>query len=84
MGQKVEVVDLLDGGLEIRHKGALLPYRVFDNVRRVEQADNVDNKRPGAALDYCRQLQAQGEPAGRSKKAPTRRNQGPSRIFATG
>ena len=84
MGQKVEVIDLLDGGLEIRHKGALLPYRIFDKVRRVEQAEIVDNKRLGAALEYCRQLQAQREPAARSKKAPTRRNQRPSRVFATG
>ena len=58
MSQKVEVIDQLDGGLEMRHRGALLPYRIFDKVRRVEQADIVDNKHLGASLEYCHQIQA--------------------------
>ena len=83
-GKKVEVSDFPDGRVEVRYKGALLPYRTFDKLRRIDKAPVVDNKRLGPALEYCRQLQAEREPEGRSRKAPMRRDQKPSRIFFAG
>ena len=83
-GKKVEVSDFPDGRVEVRYKGVLLPYRTFDKLRRVDKAPVVDNKRLGPALEYCRQIQAEREPEGRSRKAPMRRDQKPSRIFFAG
>lgn len=83
-GKKVEVADFPDGRVEVRYRGALLPYRTFDKLRRVDQAPVVDNKRLGPALEWCRQQQALLEPQRRSRKAPARRDQKPNRIFFAG
>ena len=83
-GKKVEVSDYPDGRVEVRYRGALLPYRTFDKLRRVDQAPVVDNKRLGPVLEWCRAEQAKLEPEGRSRKAPRRRDQQPSRIFFAG
>ena len=48
--KKVDVCEYPDGRLEIRHEGEVLPYRVFDKMRRVNQAPVVDNKHLDAAL----------------------------------
>jgi hypothetical protein len=80
-GKTVEVSDFPDGRVEVRHGGALLPYRTFDKLRRVEKAPVVDNKRLGPALEWCREEQAKAEPEARSRKSPARRDQKPSRIF---
>jgi hypothetical protein len=39
-----------DGRVEIRHQGRSLPFRAFDELRRVTQGDIVANKRLGAVL----------------------------------
>ena len=83
-GKKVEVSDYPDGRVEVRYRGALLPCRTFDKLRRVEQAPVVDNKRLGPVLEWCRAEQAKLEPESRSRKAPKRRDQKPGRIFFAG
>ena len=68
------MADYPDGRLTISHGGVDLPYRVFDKIGRVAQADVVENKRLGAVLAHIRtEQQAKGEQ--RSRKAPSRRSQ---------
>jgi hypothetical protein len=71
---KVRVYDFPDGTIDIRHRGRSLPFRVFDRVRQVRQADVVSNKRLSAALQFCQARQAT-ERITRSRKAPVRRAQ---------
>ncbi len=40
-----------DGRIELRHCGRSLPFRSFDEKRRVTQGDIVSNKRLGAVLE---------------------------------
>ena len=49
-GQYVELYDFPDGRLEVRSKGRVLPYRVFDKDQRVSHTAIVENKRLGHAL----------------------------------
>jgi hypothetical protein len=49
-GQYVDVYDFSDGRLEVRWKGQVLPYRVFDKDQRVNHTAIVENKRLGHAL----------------------------------
>jgi hypothetical protein len=49
-GQYVEIYDFADRPLEVRWKGHLLPYRVFDKDQRVSHTAVVENKRLGHAL----------------------------------
>jgi hypothetical protein len=44
-------------------KGGDLPFRVFDKLRKVDQAAVVDNKRLGAVLAHIRERQDAYEPA---------------------
>ncbi len=78
--KQVSVCEYPDGRLEIRHKGTALPYRVFDKLRRVNQAAIVDNKHLGAALAVAREMQALRGPGKRNNDKPTRRAQ-PSHMF---
>ena len=68
--KKVSVFDYLDGRVEIRHQGLLLPYRTFDSVSRGDQGAIVENKRLSAALEMCRELQAALPQKRRSSSAP--------------
>lgn len=72
--KKVTVCDYPDGRLEVRHDGVSLPYRIFDKFRQVHQAQVLDPKRLGAALDMAKKLQASG-PEGRRNNTPNRRGQ---------
>jgi hypothetical protein len=49
-GQYVDLYDFADGRLEVRWKGQVLPYRVFDKDQRVNHTAIVENKRLGHAL----------------------------------
>ena len=72
--KRVTVADYPDGRLAISHGGVDLPYRIFDKIGQVAQADVVENKRLGAVLAHIRtEQQAKGEQ--RSRKAPSRRSQ---------
>jgi hypothetical protein len=59
--------------LDIRYRGANLPYRTFDKIRHVKQAAIVDNKRLGPLLAMIRQSQQLQKPEKRS--GPRRRDQ---------
>ena len=43
--------------VSIKHCGKALPYKVFDKLRQVNQAEVVDNKRLGAALAFVKRSQ---------------------------
>lgn len=55
--KRVHVCEYPDGRIEVRHNERVLPYRVFDKMRRVNQAAIVDNKQLGAALAMARAMQ---------------------------
>ena len=49
-GQRCRVHEYADGHIELRHGGKSLPFRAFEEHRRVTQGDIVSNKRLGAVL----------------------------------
>ncbi len=71
--KKVDVCEYPDGRLEIQHERTALPYRMFDKMRRVNQAAVVDNKHLDAALALARAIQqAQPHHAKRNNNEPAR------------
>jgi hypothetical protein len=73
--QRVTVVNYPDGRFAIRHKGRDLPFRVFDKLRKVNQAAIIENKRLGAVLAHIRERQDAYEPAwNRDLRLATRNN----------
>ncbi len=56
-GQYVDLYDFPDGRLEVRWKGQVLPYRIFDKDQRVNPAAIVDNKRLSHALSLIKAQQ---------------------------
>ena len=84
IGKKVTVIDHPDGRLSIRFKGVDLPYRTFDKIRQVQQADIIENKRLGPLLEMIREQQLARGPEKRSTKGPKRRDQKDARLFKVG
>ncbi len=79
--KKVDVCEYPDGRLEIQHDGEVLPYRVFDKIRRVNQAPVVDNKHLDAALALAHAIQqVQPHHAKRNNNEPARTAQ-PASVF---
>ena len=71
--KKVDVCEYPDGRLEIQHEGTALPYRMFDKMRRVNQAAVVDNKHLDAALALAHAIQqVQPHHAKRNNNEPAR------------
>ncbi len=56
-GQYVDLYDFPDGRLEVRSKGRVLSYRVFDKDQKVNAAAIVENKRLGHALSLIKAQQ---------------------------
>jgi transposase len=56
-GQYVDLYDFEDRTLEVRWKGYVLPYRVFDKDQRVNETAIVENKRLGHALAFVKAQQ---------------------------
>jgi hypothetical protein len=56
-GKVVEVHELEDGTVTIRHRAAVLPARVFRKDGAVRQQDVADNKYLAATLERVRQAQ---------------------------
>ena len=79
-GKRVDVCEYPDGCLEIRHGEHVLPYRVFDKIRQVNQAAIVENKHLDAALAMARLMQEQLPPRKRNNNEPSRRSQ-PGHMF---
>ena len=79
--KKVDVCEYPDGRLEIQHNGETVPYRVFDKMRRVNQAPVVDNKHLDAALALAHAIQqVQPHHAKRNNHEPARTAQ-PDGMF---
>ena len=49
-GKRCRVHAYADGRIELRYRGRSLPFRAFEEDRRVTQGDIVANKRLGAVL----------------------------------
>ncbi|TXI10962.1 MAG: ISNCY family transposase [Novosphingobium sp.] len=75
-GKRVEVCEYPDGSLEIRHGDHVLPYRMHDKIRQVNQAAIVENKHLDAALAMAKAMQALLPPRKRNNSEPSRRSQG--------
>lgn len=75
-GKRVDVCEYPDGGFEIRHGDDVLPYRVFDKIRQVNQAAVVDNKHLDTALAMARAMQELLPARKRNNNEPSRRSQG--------
>ncbi len=75
-GKRVDVCEYPDGRLEIRHEEHVLPYRVFDKIRQVNQAAIVENKHLDAALAMAKAMQEMLPPRKRNNNEPCRRSQG--------
>lgn len=75
-GKRVDVCEYPDGGFEIWHGDEVLPYRVFDKIRQVNQAAIVENKHLDAALAMAKAMQALLPPRKRNNGEPSRRSQG--------
>jgi transposase len=56
-GEYVDTYAFADGGLEVRWRGLLLPYRAFDKDQRVSQAAIVESKRLGEVLALIKRRQ---------------------------
>ena len=78
--KRVDVCEYPDGRLEIRHGERILPYRVFDKIRQVNQAAIVENERLGAALTMAKLIQETLPPRKRNNNEPSRRSQ-PTHMF---
>jgi hypothetical protein len=70
-GKRVMIVNYPDGRFAIQHRGADLPFRVFDKLRTVESAAIVENKRLGPALALI-QEQQNAFPAHKKRLDPAR------------
>jgi hypothetical protein len=81
-GKRVEICEYPDGSLEIRHGAHVLPYRVFDKIRQVNQAAIVENKHLDGALTMAKLMQEMLPAMKRNNNEPGRRSQGPN-MFAT-
>lgn len=76
IGKLVTVCDFPDGRIEIRHEGVPLPYRTYDKMRRVNQAEVIDSKRISAALEMAKAMQEiQPHHRKRNADAPARKSQ---------
>jgi transposase len=80
VGKQVEVCEYPDGGLDIRHDGHALAYRMHDKIRQVNQAAIVDNKHLDAALVMAKLMQEQFVPRQRNNNEPKRSSQ-PTHLF---
>jgi transposase len=59
VGRYVETYAFADGRLEVRWKGHVLSYRMFDKDQRVTHAAITENKRLGEVLAYIKERQDQ-------------------------
>ena len=79
-GKRVDVCEYPDGRLEIRHGEHVLPFRMHNKIRQVNQAAIVENKHLDAALMMAKMMQEQLPARKRSNNEPCRRSQ-PHHLF---
>jgi hypothetical protein len=70
-GKHVTVFDYPDGRFKIRFEGRELPYKVFDRLSQIRQADIVNSKSLGSVLMMAREAQLASNER-RSKSCPSR------------
>ena len=58
---KIDVLEWVDGSVELWFEGIKLDYTVYDKTPRVNEAAVVDNKRLGTVLSFCQELQNKKE-----------------------
>ena len=75
-GQRCRVHEYADGRLELRHQGGTLPFRPFDEQRRVTQGDIVSNKRLTAVLSQIQADQLKRDEELLASSKVTRRQKG--------
>lgn len=80
--KRVHVCEYPDGRIEIRHGERVLPYRVFDKMRQVNQAAIVDNKQLGAALAMAQAIQAAAPHHPKRNNNEPARSSGSVGVFA--
>ncbi|MBW6532678.1 ISNCY family transposase [Sphingomonas sp. RRHST34] len=80
--KRVHVREYPDGCIEIRHGERVLPYRVFDKMRQVNQAAIVDNKHLGAALAMAQAIQAAAPHHAKRNNSEPARSSGSIGVFA--
>ena len=61
-GKYVDTFSFPDGRFQVRWKGQVLPYAVFDKDQRVTQADIVENKRLSEVLAHIKRAQEEPRP----------------------
>lgn len=66
-GKYVDTFSFPDGRFQVRWKGIILPYTVFDKDQRVTHAAIVENKRLGEVLSYIKEQQDKDLPKPRVK-----------------
>ena len=90
IGQYVQVYEYPDGRIEVRAKGAALPYVIYDRLSEVDQGTVVENKRLGHVLQVAQVVQEQrdnrcsssvtartnqGRPVSQAKRMPGKKSQ---------
>src|SRR5436305_420669 len=80
--KRVHVCEYPDGRIEIRHGERVLPYRVFDKMRQVNQAAIVDNKQLGAALAMAQAIQVAAPHHPKRNNNEPARSSGSVGVFA--
>jgi len=50
--KKVTVYDYYDGGINIKYENKILPYSIFDKIKKSKQGRVIENKRLEAALNF--------------------------------
>ena len=73
----VDTFSFPDGRFQVRWKGQILPYAVFDKDQRVTQADIVENKRLSEVLAHIKRAQEEPRPTPKittKKRAPRLKN----------
>ncbi len=74
VGKYVDTYAFADGRLQVRAKGQLLPFTVFDKHQRVSHAAITDNKRLGEVLAFVKQQQDKNLPPPKVRPSSARNN----------
>lgn len=69
----VDIHELLDGTVEVRHGGVVLPAAPFRKAGEVRQQDVADNKFPASILEHLRQSEIAEDERALAKTRGTKR-----------
>ncbi len=74
VGKYVDTYAFADGRLQVRSKGQLLPFTVFDKHQRVSHAAITENKRLGEVLAFVKEQQDKNLPPPKVRPSSARNN----------